>query len=135
MLNAVRTLGWTILPLLVIGCGRDTAQVSGKVLWKDGTPLTGEIRVIRFEPTSDSTAKIKKAAFADIADDGSFTMLTRQPGDGVFLGQYVATFTVLKTAMGRESLIPDRYTSARQSPFPIEVQGDMRDLLFELEKD
>ena len=61
-------------------------------------------------------------------------MLTRQPGDGVYLGKYHVTFTVFKTAMGQESAIPARYAAADETPFSIEVTGNVSDLLFELDK-
>ncbi len=118
----------------MVGCGKSTAQVSGVVTWSDGKPLEGEIRVIRFEPTAHSTAEVHKAAFADIAEDGKFEMMTRVSGDGVLCGQYKVTFTILKTALGRESAIPAKYTSADESPFEIDVQSDISDLTYQIER-
>lgn len=134
-IRCVPTLvSFVALSCILTGCGKPTAQVSGRVTWTDGTPLEGEIRVIRFEPTADSTAEIKKAAFADIADDGSFELLTRQAGDGVYIGKYKVTFTVLKTAMGREPVLPEKYTTADASPFEMEVKSDISGLKYELER-
>jgi hypothetical protein len=127
--------GLILLTLAGSGCGRSNAQVSGKAQFSDGSPLTGEVRVIRFEPTADSPAEVRKSAFADIEPDGTFQMMTRQYGDGVIPGKYHVTFTVFKTAMGQESAIPKRYTAAELTPFSIEVSGDVQDLRYELEKE
>src|SRR5687768_14245710 len=83
------------------GCGsRDSYQVSGRAQYKDGSPITGAMRVIRLEPTEDTTAEIRKAAGTSIAADGSFELFTRKPGDGVIPGKYAVTFTVLDKPMG-----------------------------------
>ncbi len=41
---------------------------------------------------------------------GSFEMTTLKPGDGVIAGKYKVIFTVYKTYMGQESLVPAKYT-------------------------
>jgi hypothetical protein len=121
--------------LLQIGCGgRESYDVTGRVQYKDGSPITGGVRVIRLEPTQDSGAVIRKAASSPIAEDGSFEMFTRRPGDGVIPGKYVVTFTVLDKAMGGTSLIPDELTRGDTSPFELVVDEDKQELLFELEK-
>jgi hypothetical protein len=120
--------------LCVAGCGgREAAQVSGRVQYKGGEPITGGIRVIRFEPTPDSTATVRKAASSNIEQDGSFTLFTRKPGDGVYLGKYAVTFTVLSSATGGQLLIKPEYVAPDQTPFEIEVTEDMSGLLFELD--
>jgi hypothetical protein len=122
--------------LIQLGCngGRKSYQVSGKAQYKGGAPITGGVRAIRFEPTSDSTAELRKVASGSIGPDGSFEMYTRQPGDGVIAGKYVVTFTVLDKAMGGTSLIMPKYGSAADSPFEITVDGNKTDLLYELDK-
>lgn len=117
-----------------VGCGRDAYQVSGRVQYKDGTPITGGLRVIRFEPTDDTTAKVRKAASAHLEDDGSFELYTRKPGDGVNAGKYAVTFTIRANPLGGKSLIPQRFTQRTSTPFDIVVDGDKKELLFELEK-
>jgi hypothetical protein len=132
----------TILPILFAvvvagqpGCeSRTTYQVTGRVQYKDGSPITGGARVIRLEPADDTTAKIRKGASGTIDEDGSFEMFTRKPGDGVIAGQYVVTFTVMDKPMGGKLLIPYKYTDAAQSPYNIDVDGDKTGLLYELEK-
>jgi hypothetical protein len=122
--------------VVVVGCGggNEAYQVSGRAQYKDGSPITGGVRIIRLEPTQDSTAKIRKAASGMIAEDGSFEMFTRKPGDGVYAGKYAVTFSVLTKALGGTSLIPARFTRADNTPFTIEVDNDKEELLYELDK-
>lgn len=138
----VSSRGLILLALAVgllnqVGCnnGRKTYQVAGHARYKDGSPITGGVRAIRLEPTESSTAEIRKSASGDIAPDGSFTMFTRKPGDGVIPGEYAVTFTVLDKPMGGKSLILSKYGSPTDTPFEISVDGDKTDLIFELEKE
>jgi hypothetical protein len=119
----------------VIGCGgRTTHQVSGKVQYTDGSPISGGARVIRLEPTSDTTAEIRKVASGVIEQDGSFELFTQRPGDGVIAGKYKVTFTVMDKPMGGKSLIPLKYTTEDQTPFELVVDDDKTGLTYELEK-
>jgi hypothetical protein len=121
--------------LAVIGCGsKDAYQVSGRAQYKDGSPITGGFRVIRLEPGKNSTAKIRKGASGMIAEDGTFELFTRKPGDGVYAGEYVVTFSVLTKSLGGTSLIPAYYTHPESTPFNIVVDDDKEGLVFELDK-
>jgi hypothetical protein len=124
-----------LAPLLVIGCGGQphAAQVSGKVLMKDGSVPPGGVRIVQFVPAKDTAAEIRKAASGQIQDDGSFVAYTRKPGDGVFLGKYDVTFSVWKTAMDSTSLIDLKFSRATTTPYHITVEKDLDDLKFELE--
>ncbi len=123
--------------LFLAGCNRGpaVAHVKGTVLNPDGSPPRGAIRVVRFEPLSESTAEIRKAATSDISSvDGSFDLYTRKPGDGVYLGKYAVTFAVLSDPHDMSSsLIVDKYTNARTTPYQVTVDGDLDDLKFEIE--
>jgi hypothetical protein len=123
-----------IVSVACLGCaGKDTAQVSGRVQYKGGEPIKAGIRVIRFEPAADTTATVRKTASGNIADDGSFTLFTRKPGDGVYLGNYDVTFTILSSATGGENLTRPEYMRAESTPFHATVDGDTANLVFELE--
>jgi hypothetical protein len=137
MANVLRRRLFLAMALVVgaSGCGgREAYQVTGQAKYQDGSPITGGVRVIRLEPTVDSQAVIRKAASGNIAEDGSFELFTRRPGDGVLPGSYAVTFTVLDKPMGGRSLIPDKYTYKADTPFELEVDEDKDDLIFELEK-
>lgn len=121
--------------LVTTGCGsRPTAQVTGTVKYKDGSPIVAPAKVVRLVPTPDSTAEIRKAASGYIQDDGTFEMYTKKPGDGVIKGQYAVVFSVLKNPMGGESLIKQEYTVAELSPYTIDVDGDKHGLVYEIEQ-
>jgi hypothetical protein len=117
------------------GCSRGAgmAQVSGRVTFKDGSIPKGGVCVVRFEPTKDTTAKIRKAASGGIQPDGSFVMSTQRPDDGVYCGKYHVTFTVWKAPREPVSLISDEYTNSATTPYHVTVDGDMHDLVFEIE--
>jgi hypothetical protein len=118
------------------GCGgrAGTAQVSGRVVFKDGTVPRGDVCVVRFQPADDSPAKIRKAASGEIERDGWFQAYTRKPGDGVFLGRYDVTFSVLQDATDSStSLIDPKYTKAKTTPYHVTIEDDVDDLLFEIE--
>jgi hypothetical protein len=133
--NAFTWLALALGVACVAGCGgRTTYQVTGRVQYNDGSPITGGVRVIRLEPTDDTTAEIRKVASGTIAPDGTFEMFTRKPGDGVIAGKYWVTFTVMDKPMGGKLLIPPKYTTVDGTPFDIVVDDDKSDLLYELEK-
>jgi hypothetical protein len=115
------------------GCGSDTAKVSGKVFYKDGTVPKGEVCALRFEPTQESTAKVRKAASGAIGPDGSFELNTRQAGDGVHKGEYAVTFVVRKSAMEGGSLVAEKYTNAATTPYKVTVDRNLSALKFEIE--
>jgi hypothetical protein len=120
---------------VTVGCGGspDTAQVSGKVLYKDGTVPRGGVCMVEFQPAADTSAKIRKPAKGEIREDGSFEAFTRKPGDGVFVGKYDVTFAVWKGAMEPVSLIDRKYTRASTTPYHVTIDDDVGDLQFEIE--
>ena len=121
---------------ILTGCkhGASMYQVSGKVSYKDGSVPKARVRLVRFEPTKESTATIRKAATGAIdPKDGSFTLFTRVPGDGVHPGEYIVAFTLCKSAVDTKPLILEKYAYANQSPYKIMVDGDKSDLQYEIE--
>ena len=124
-----------LAPLAAAGCSDRpaTAQVSGKVLLKDGSVPQGGVRVVQFVPAKDSTAEILKGASGEIRDDGSFVAYTRKPGDGVFLGKYDVTFSIWKSAMDSTTLVAPKFSRASTTPYHVTVDDDIDDLNFELE--
>jgi hypothetical protein len=120
----------------ISGCQRGpaVAQVSGKVVYEDGSAPQGGVRVVRFEPAGDSQAEIRKAATGEIQPDGSFEMYTRVPGDGVYLGKYAVTFAIWKGPMDPTSLIPNAYTTAATTPYTLTIDDDKHDLVFEIDR-
>lgn len=119
----------------VAGCHRGPAmaQVKGKVLYKDGSVPRGGVCIVRFEPTKDSTAEVRKGASGAIGPDGSFEAWTRKQGDGVYLGDYAVTFAVLKGPMDPKPLILPKYMASAATPYKVTITEDVDDLKFEIE--
>ncbi|MCI0331893.1 MAG: hypothetical protein L0228_01550 [Planctomycetes bacterium] len=119
----------------VSGCNRGPAmyQVSGQVLYKDGSVPRGGVAVVRLQPAQDSTAEVRKGASGAIGPDGSFDLFTRVPGDGVYEGAYNVTFAVLKGPLDPTSLIQAKYMNPATSGYTVTVDDDIDDLKFEIE--
>jgi len=133
MRQSLRSIFWLALLALLAsaGCGSsgpEMVPVGGTVKFSDGTVPQGEVAVVRFEPVQPgdagaggSEAEILKGASSDIGPDGSFTLTTVAPGDGVIPGRYKVCFTVLKTYVGEEPLVPAQYRNAQSTPFEVTV--------------
>jgi hypothetical protein len=127
--------GLCLVGAMFSGCNRGPAmyQVRGKVLYKDGSVPSG-MGAVHLEPTSASTATIKKVASGAIGPDGTFEMMTRKPGDGVFKGEYVVTIAVVKSATDPTLLSAETYRNAKTTPIaPITVDHNLSDLKLEIE--
>jgi hypothetical protein len=119
------------------GCshGPKMYRVKGKVTYRDGTVPKGGVAVVRFSPSENSTAETRKGATGAIGQDGSFELMTRKPGDGVYPGDYIVTFVVLRNAMDQaSSMILPKYATPFQSPYKETVKGNMEDLQYEIER-
>ncbi len=98
-----------------IGCNqRSTYQVSGKVRYKDGSPITGgaachRIRANGRVPRQRSASRPR----SQIAEDGSFQMYTRKPGDGVIPGKYAVSVCHYGQADRREDAHPAKNIRAQ----------------------
>jgi hypothetical protein len=117
------------------GCNRGPAMynVSGKVLYTDGSVPTGGVAVVRLQPSTTSTAEIRKGASGAIGPDGSFDLSTRMQGDGVYEGEYDVSFVVQKGVMDTTSLIPPKYMDPQQSGYNVTVDRNIDDLEFKIE--
>jgi hypothetical protein len=118
-----------------IGCGksRPVAQVRGKVVFRNGSMPNAGIRKVRLEPATDTTAVVRKGASGSVNEDGAFEIFTLRPGDGVHLGKYAVTFTYLKSFTEQKQMIAEKYTTAKTTPYHLNVERDTDDLVYELE--
>jgi len=117
------------------GCQRGPKmyRVKGHCFYKDGTVPKGAVAVVVLQPTSDSTAEIRKGANGPIMPDGSFEMWTRKAGDGVYQGEYDVGFSVLTSPMNPKSLVPDKYAKPGAAGLRVVVDRNISDLKFEIE--
>jgi hypothetical protein len=126
-----------VLPCLAAlpGCGsKEMYQVRGKVTYKDGSVPKGILAIVTLTPTGDSSATVRKGASGPIEPDGSFVMVTRVPGDGVHRGEYGVSFRVLRDATSTTSLISPKYSSMAPPPFTVNVDHDISDLSYQIER-
>jgi hypothetical protein len=118
------------------GCGsKQMYEVRGKVHYKDGSVPKGTVAVVLFSPAQNTTAEIRKGASGSIEPDGSFTMVTRMPGDGVNRGDYGVTFRVVhETPSSVISLVAPKYSTPMSPLFTVTVDRDISDLDYVIEK-
>jgi hypothetical protein len=121
--------------VVLSGCNRGPkmVQVSGKVLYKDGTVPKGGVCVVNFTPTKESTAEVRKGASGSIGPDGSFSLTTRSPNDGVYVGEYAVSFVVWPGPMDPRSLVMPKYGSAMMTPYKEKIEQSRDDLKYEIE--
>lgn len=143
VLRDVRQLGrlpaWAMAALVVggplAGCGTTglpgTVPIRGKVIYNSQPLSQGEVRYVPVDP------KVGRQARGRLDKDGNFEMTTLKAGDGVLPGRYKVVIIALAPHPGepgrtapepgeapkpapvivRGSLIPERYTIPRATPF------------------
>ncbi len=140
MLRHIQVTCW-LLPLVALvltGCGEsevELAPAGGTVKFTDGTVPQGETAIVNFSPSGKDKKALKKGASADIQPDGSFQLMTVEPGDGVIPGKYKVTIIVHKTYLGQELLVPPKYLQAQTTPFEETIElGKPNQFEFTLDK-
>ncbi|HLJ94986.1 MAG TPA: hypothetical protein VKU02_17555 [Gemmataceae bacterium] len=117
------------------GCGSGiTSPVRGRVVFKDGSPLTGGL--VLFRPVDE---KLQVSARGDIEEDGSFILGTYKVGDGAIPGKYQVAITppprpkVREKPVGRRIIHP-RYEKHETSGLEFEVKRGDNNFTIEVEK-
>jgi hypothetical protein len=120
---------------LIAGCqqGPDMYQVSGHVHLKNGGVPKAPVRMVRFEPTKDSSAVVRRSAVGHIGEDGSYTLFSRKPGDGVYKGEYKVVFTFCKSPVDTKSMAPSKFWVPDESPYTVTVDKNLDNQDFEVE--
>lgn len=125
-------LGMTV----ATGCGNGLCPVSGTLTWKDGSPakeLSGGQVV--FEE-----AQKHKSSIGVIGPDGTFTLTTNKPGDGVLVGHYQVAILEHRpnaNAAGTQ-LVPAKldlkYADLNSSGLEVDIKAGKNVVKFELER-
>ncbi len=118
LLNVVASL----LIFSCVGCGNDRAQVFGKVLFEDGSPLDGGTVV------AEATVEGKLvSAQSNIEPDGSYRLGGSTAGDGALPGSY--QFAVMPIPLsdaelgaGKKVLVPGKYSNLSSSGIKLDVK-------------
>lgn len=120
MERRLRVLGLVSLSLL-LGCGPPgLVPVQGTVKFPDGTVPQGEFSSVTFQPLE--TKSDSKGASGDIAADGTFRLMTMNPGDGAYPGEYKVIVNVFKGYPKRIPLVHSKFMDANQTPLLAKVE-------------
>jgi hypothetical protein len=121
---------------LAAGCGSGLCPVAGALTWKDGTPakeLSGGQVV--FEESQKHISSI-----GVIGPDGTFTLTTQKPGDGVPKGHYQVAILEHRpnaNAAGTQ-LVPAKldlkYADLNSSGLEADIKSGKNVVTFELER-
>jgi hypothetical protein len=92
-MNKIITIFVFVFCLLCFGCGSssklDGLVPAGGVLKFNGQPVSGA--TVTFNPVGQT-----RSASGLTDSDGKFTMMTLNPGDGVYSGEYIVTVTKIE---------------------------------------
>ena len=127
--------GLALLLAAAAGCGaQHTYPVRGKVVFKDGTPLTGGLVVFRPVDT-----QLQVTARGDIQHDGTFVLGTYHEGDGAVPGKYQAAITPPPRRKIREKpvekpIVHPRFESYDTSGLEFEVKRENNNFTIQVDK-
>jgi hypothetical protein len=130
-----RLTALTLFLTMVAGCSSgNTSPVRGKVVFKDGSPLTGGL--VLFRPVDE---KLQVSSRGDIQQDGTFILGTYQEGDGAVPGKYQVAVTPPPRKKVREKPVERRIIHARfenydTSGLEFEVKRGRNDFKIEVDK-
>jgi hypothetical protein len=124
-----------IAAALTAGCGSKdgTMQVTGVVTDAAGSPIQCEGGSVLFQPATSGENAAGKHATGGVNPDGTFTMMTRTPGDGMQPGQYKVVLQLWKNYDKQELAVPKKYGDASTTPLEATVDGDHTHFEFKVE--
>ena len=105
--------------LFALGCGGgNRAEVSGKVIRADGSPLVGARVIARSDATGKSASGLTD-------NDGHYVLSTVEPGDGVPAGDYKASIIEYRGTGDnmRPASISLKYGNPDDSGLAFEISG------------
>jgi hypothetical protein len=112
-----------LFAVLLTGCGAgpEYVPVTGTVKFADGTVPKGDAPAITFQPVA--TGPKVKGASGTIAEDGTFTLQTLNPGDGAQPGDYKVTVHVMRGYPNGKWVVASKYTNAATTPLDATVDA------------
>jgi len=118
---------------LMAGCGGGGAiQVTGVVKSADGSPIQCESGTVLFQPVVGEGVAGEHASGA-VLPDGTFTMMTKVPGDGVKPGQYKVVLQLWKSYRDGKLAVPKQYGDVTTTQLEATVDADHSEFEFKVE--
>lgn len=120
-----------LLLILASGCSKhsDLVQVTGTVKNADGSPLVFEAGSVNFQAMEGAGH-----ATGSVQPDGSFTMMTKKPGDGVKPGRYKVAVQLWKSYSKLIPAAAKKYADPMASPLEATVDAGHTHFDFIVEK-
>jgi hypothetical protein len=125
-----------VVVVALSGCGNPKYPVTGKVLFKDGTPLPPG-GMIFFSPADPAN---HTAARAYLEEDGSFTLSTDSEGDGSLVGKFRVSIKPPPQGRGEDDpksnthIIDPKYYSGDKSGIELEVKPGKNEFSITVER-
>lgn len=118
-------LSWVTILLACLGCGeKRTLDVTGTVLAEGGVPIAAESSMVVFQPDDSSPNPGPRSATAAVEADGSFTLMTKRPGDGVMPGDYRVVLWIWSNYGKQVPAVPVDYTRHATTPLRARIDFD-----------
>lgn len=120
---------------LTAGCGGGDGvlEVTGVVTNADGSPIQFEAGSVLFQPATTGEGAAGKHATGEVKPDGTFTMMTRVPGDGMQPGPYKVVLQLWKNYSKQQLAVPKKYGDATTTPLEATVDGEHTHFEFKVE--
>jgi hypothetical protein len=128
-MEPLRRFRWLLLAVLLLGgCGSGRVEISGTVVYEDGTPV--EEGTVCGELVDGGAYMIQGTI-----KNGAFTLGTGKPGDGVRPGKYKIMIQCralgdAEIAEGKKAAIDKKYGSYETSDLTLDVTGARKDVKF-----
>jgi hypothetical protein len=124
MMQSVTSRLLPLAAVLAIGCGGDAGSemlpVTGAVKNADGSAVSAQQGgKVLFIPDGSG-----EPAAGGVEPDGSFTMMTEKPGDGVKPGSYKVVLQLWKDYRAGTLAVPEKYGDAATTPLSATVDAD-----------
>ena len=130
------SLGWSscfcavgLALAMISGCGEQRVEVypvKGNLYFQGEPPIGAQI-VLHPTTPAESPLAAEVTPTGTVAEDGSFSITTYDPGDGAPVGDYIVTVQWFKLVnddggTGRgPNVLPSKYASPRTSPLRLTV--------------
>jgi hypothetical protein len=128
---------WNLIVATALLAGCDGSprmiQVTGVVANADGTPIQCESGAVLFQPTSMGADSTGQHASGEVRPDGTFTMMTNVPGDGMQPGDYKVVLQLWKSYRDGKLAVPEKYGNSATTPLEATVDGAHAHFEFKVE--